>query len=333
MKDEHYVTTLYRLVLHKKLTEKSKENLYKSINRSSKIRSVTDAVVTLCQGGFYDPPVKIDIPNIEEIPEPFNGDGSRCVVVCSQFLRSLELIATNIELMYQTKKLKRRIDILFYHGGLNEEERKAIIEKAHKSTTPTVFLLSFHAGKVGLNLHFSEENETIDSKCEDSEKSQQLILVEPWWTRRIHRITQTRPCFIHSFVTKDTVESHCLDLQVQKEYQKNLAFEKTENLSKLEPVKWSLRSACENLINLHLKMDGNFVFGCVYDIQNSKTIEKEKSETPETPETPDTLETPEIVETEKETNVEWNENQELRENSLEKSAFSKLYSFISKRIF
>lgn len=56
--------------------------------------------------------------------------------------------------------------ILMYHGGLNQEERKIVLETSKASTETTVMLIQLQAGGVGLNL----------------QEYDRVIFVSPWWT-------------------------------------------------------------------------------------------------------------------------------------------------------
>ena len=56
--------------------------------------------------------------------------------------------------------------ILLYHGGLNQAERKVVLEASKASTETTVMLIQLQAGGVGLNL----------------QEYDRVIFVSPWWT-------------------------------------------------------------------------------------------------------------------------------------------------------
>jgi SNF2 family DNA or RNA helicase len=56
--------------------------------------------------------------------------------------------------------------ILLYHGGLNQVERKQVLEASKASTETTVMLIQLQAGGVGLNL----------------QEYDRVIFVSPWWT-------------------------------------------------------------------------------------------------------------------------------------------------------
>ena len=64
------------------------------------------------------------------------------------------------------EKLAKSENVLMYHGGLNQNERTAVLAKSKETTETTVLLLQLQAGGVGLNL----------------QEYDRVIFVSPWWT-------------------------------------------------------------------------------------------------------------------------------------------------------
>ena len=87
-------------------------------------------------------------------------------------------------------------------------DRGAVVEEFRKSRDATVFLLSLHAGGVGLNLT----------------KAAHVIFCEPWWNPfvelqaedRAYRMGQEKPVTIHRFLMENTIEIAIRDLQEKK---------------------------------------------------------------------------------------------------------------------
>jgi SNF2 family DNA or RNA helicase len=83
-------------------------------------------------------------------------------IVFCQFHEEMALIRTTLML----EGLVADDNILMYHGGLNQSERTAVLERSKQSTQRTVLLLQLQAGGVGLNL----------------QEYDRIVFVSPWWT-------------------------------------------------------------------------------------------------------------------------------------------------------
>ncbi len=87
-------------------------------------------------------------------------------------------------------------------------DREGVVRGFQEDSSPSVFLLSLHAGGVGLNLV----------------KATHVVFCEPWWNPQVElqaedrafRMGQEKPVTIHRFLATDTVEMAIRDLQKQK---------------------------------------------------------------------------------------------------------------------
>ena len=105
---------------------------------------------------------------MERIKEIIEGDQKqedesvhKYIVFC-QFHDEMELIHDFLV----TENLIDEDHVLSYHGGMNQGERKKVLDYSKKTTKPTVLLLQLQAGGVGLNL----------------QEYDRIIFVSPWWT-------------------------------------------------------------------------------------------------------------------------------------------------------
>ena len=118
-------------------------------------------------------------------------DAGESALIFTQYVKVGERIKKLIEKQFGGS-------VPFLHGGLSPSAREAQIAAFNKSDRPTAFILSLKAGGFGLNLT----------------KATHVIHFDRWWnpaienqaTDRAHRIGQTRPVFIHLFITHGTLE-------------------------------------------------------------------------------------------------------------------------------
>ena len=124
-------------------------------------------------------------------------EAGHSVLVYSQWTRFLDLLQESL-----TGKIPlHRLDGSTTH-------RSKVVEGFESSQGPSVFLLSLHAGGVGLNLV----------------KASHVIFCEPWWNPfvelqaedRAYRMGQEKPVTIHRFFVEGTVEMAIRDLQRKK---------------------------------------------------------------------------------------------------------------------
>jgi SNF2 family DNA or RNA helicase len=90
-----------------------------------------------------------------------DGEVHKYIIFC-QFNDEMSLIREYL----LDNKLAKDEHILLYHGGMNQEERKNVLEISKASTETTVMLIQLQAGGVGLNL----------------QEYDRIIFVSPWWT-------------------------------------------------------------------------------------------------------------------------------------------------------
>jgi SNF2 family DNA or RNA helicase len=144
-------------------------------------------------------------------------ENGHSVLVYSQWTKFLDLIEISFDQDQELKKIQtERLD-----GSTSN--RSKVIERFQGSENPTIFLLSLHAGGVGLNLT----------------KADHVIFCEPWWNPfvelqaedRVHRMGQDKPVFIHRLIVQGSIEEGMLRLQEKKrDLQAALSMEDIKNL-------------------------------------------------------------------------------------------------------
>ena len=98
--------------------------------------------------------------------------------------------------------------------------RGEVVEQFQNSSKPTVFLLSLHAGGIGLNLM----------------KASHVIFCDPWWNPfvelqaedRAYRMGQEKPVTIHRILVANTIEVQIRELQKQKKALGDAVFENSD---------------------------------------------------------------------------------------------------------
>ncbi|MEU7629283.1 DEAD/DEAH box helicase [Nocardia sp. NPDC049220] len=96
----------------------------------------------------------------------------------------------------------------FFHGGLSQAERAAIVSRFQAEDGPSVLVLSLRAAGTGLTLT----------------RAADVIHFDRWWnpaveaqaSDRAHRIGQTRPVTITTFTSTTTVEEHIAGMHDRK---------------------------------------------------------------------------------------------------------------------
>jgi SNF2 family DNA or RNA helicase len=124
-------------------------------------------------------------------------DEGRRVLVFSQFVKMLDLLATDLT----------ALEIPYAVLTGSTVDRRAVVRRFQDGEVP-VFLISLKAGGTGLNLTAADT----------------VVHYDPWWnpaveaqaTDRAHRIGQTKPVFVHRLVTRGTVEEKIVALQAKK---------------------------------------------------------------------------------------------------------------------
>ena len=102
------------------------------------------------------------IKEIIEVDQMQEDESVHKYIVFCQFHDEMELIHDFLV----TENLIDEDHVLSYHGGMNQGERKKVLDYSKKTTKPTVLLLQLQAGGVGLNL----------------QEYDRIIFVSPWWT-------------------------------------------------------------------------------------------------------------------------------------------------------
>ena len=117
------------------------------------------------------------------------------VVIFSQWLRTHDLLIQRLETY--------KHEYAYYHGGLDQKKRKAVLERFKKDPKCRVLLCS-DSGGVGLNLQ---------------EASVVIIMDQPWNPAvleqrigRVHRLGQQRNVHVYHFVARGTIEQNMLDV-------------------------------------------------------------------------------------------------------------------------
>ena len=105
------------------------------------------------------------------------------------------------------------------------KNRGEVVDEFQNDSSPTVFLLSLHAGGVGLNLT----------------RATHVLFCEPWWNPyvelqaedRAYRLGQEKPVTIHRFTTVDSIEESLNALKLEKMRLGEAVFGKAELLKLL----------------------------------------------------------------------------------------------------
>ena len=121
------------------------------------------------------------------------------VIVFSQYVESLHWLAAHLT--------GHRVDL--YHGGMNEEQRGAVLRRYKSGLGPRILLMSLRAGGVGLNL---PETSTV-------------VLFDRWWNpavenqaiQRAHRFGRPTPLHAVRFLVKDSIETRIHEILVKKD--------------------------------------------------------------------------------------------------------------------
>jgi SNF2 family DNA or RNA helicase len=116
-------------------------------------------------------------------------------VVFSQWVKMHGLLSRRIE--------ARRWKHVFFHGGVESRKRQALVDRFREDPECRVFL-STDAGGVGLNLQHASVVVNVDLPWNPAVLEQRI--------GRVHRLGQTRPVQVVSFVAKGTIEEGMLTL-------------------------------------------------------------------------------------------------------------------------
>ena len=153
------------------------------------------------------------LTQLEELLEVILAEKDR-VLIFTQFAQMGELLKNYFSDLFKQ-------EVLFLHGSLTSEARKALIAKFRKLDGPQIFILSLRAGGQGLNL--TEAN--------------QVVHYDQWWnpavmdqaTDRAHRIGQTRGVQVRKLICKGTLEEKIDALIAKKKFLANEIVSSTKN--------------------------------------------------------------------------------------------------------
>ena len=134
-----------------------------------------DELVTVLDEVFQDPDAK--------------------AVVFSQWVRMHEMLVRRLE--------DRRWGHVLFHGGVETSRRKALVDRFREDPGCRAFL-STDAGGVGLNLQHAAVVVNVDLPWNPAVLEQRI--------GRVHRLGQTRPVQVLSFVAKGTIEEGMLSV-------------------------------------------------------------------------------------------------------------------------
>jgi len=137
---------------------------------------------------------------LTRLEEAFQGDGSRKVVVFSQFVQLLRRLKPEIKKAFPKLKL--------YELTGQTRDRSGPVEKFQNDPGPALIFVSLRAGGTGITLHAADY----------------VFLLDPWWNPavenqaidRVHRIGQERRVFVYRMITEGTVEQRIQQLKKEK---------------------------------------------------------------------------------------------------------------------
>lgn len=143
------------------------------------------------------------------------------IIVFSQYVKSLEKI---------NDKLSGE-NVFMYHGGLDKDEKDAIINNFKTYDGHAILLMSIKAGSVGLNLQEASTVILFDRNWNPAIEKQAIA--------RAHRMGRNEPVHAIKFIVRDSIEERINDLLIEK----NELFEdiiegavEVRNLSKLKDI-------------------------------------------------------------------------------------------------
>jgi SNF2 family DNA or RNA helicase len=97
---------------------------------------------------------------------------------------------------YLEEKLGRRT--AFFHGALNAQQRQELLEEFEREGGVDILVISLRAGGRGLNLPAANHVFHFDRWWNPA--------VEQQATDRAHRLGQRKPVFVHTLITRGTLE-------------------------------------------------------------------------------------------------------------------------------
>lgn len=121
------------------------------------------------------------------------------VLVFSQYVQTLKWVAL---------QLGEILPVEILHGGLNDDERRRILDQFNTKAGPRVLLVSLKAGGVGLNI----------------QSASHVVLFDRWWNpavedqaiHRAHRFGRDRKLHVYRFLVVDSIEDRIVRVLGEK---------------------------------------------------------------------------------------------------------------------
>lgn len=123
------------------------------------------------------------------------------VLVFSQWTRYMDFVQEQLE--------KRGIVYERYDGTMGDDERERRMVRFQKNPSVKVFLISLHAGGLGLNLPQANHVYLLDQWFNSAAEEQAIS--------RAHRNGQTRPVTVYRFITNTSIEKCMMQLKTRKQ--------------------------------------------------------------------------------------------------------------------
>ena len=186
------------------------------LGHAATIRHVFELVLRLKQICNFDPATgaSTKLERLEADLEEIAQSGRKAIVF-SQWVGTLKRLADRLE----------RFGPLEYHGQVPQRRRDAVIERFRDDPTRHVFLMSYGAGGVGLNLQFVNY----------------VFLFDRWWNpavedqaiNRAHRIGVDGPVNVTRFLMLETIEERIDRILQEKRELFEIIFSGAEGRRKL----------------------------------------------------------------------------------------------------
>lgn len=130
-----------------------------------------------------------------------NLESGSPTLIFTQYRRTGELLVRHFRDRFGTR-------VPFFHGGLSQDRRTAIVREFQAEDGPPVLLLSLKAGGTGLTLT----------------RAADVIHFDRWWnpaveaqaSDRVHRIGQARTVTVTTLTTATTIEEHIAAMHTRK---------------------------------------------------------------------------------------------------------------------
>jgi SNF2 family DNA or RNA helicase len=122
------------------------------------------------------------------------------MIVFSQYVKTLQWLSIRL-----TAKVPHEI----FHGGLNEDNKNAVIARFKSESGPRILLMSLKAGGIGLNL----------------QEASTLVLFDRWWNpaveaqaiHRAHRFGREKVLHVLRFLVVNSIEERIAELLKEKQ--------------------------------------------------------------------------------------------------------------------